>query len=76
MKLLIMQSSQLSRTSSLSNSFNVRDQASQTCKTVGKITVLYIVIFIFLESKLGLGNLILILAQTVQSRQTFIKALE
>jgi len=87
MKLLIMQSSWLScylaplrdkvtRTSSLCTSFNMRDQVSQPCKTTGKIIVLYIVIFIFLDSKLGLSNLILILAQTLHSRQTFIKVLE
>jgi len=66
----------VTRTSSLCTSFNVRDQVSQPRKTMGKVIVLYIVIFIFLDSKLDLSNLILILAQTLQSRQTFIKALE
>jgi len=87
MKLLIMQSSRLScylvplrdkvtRTSSLCISLNMRDQVSQPCKTMCKIIVLYIITFMFLDRKLGLSNLILILAQTLQSRQTFIKALE
>jgi len=83
MKLLIKQScylvpkrAKVTRTSSLCTSFSVRDQVSQPRKTMGKIVVLYVVIFIFLDSKLGLSNLILILAQTLQSRQTFIKALE
>jgi hypothetical protein len=87
MKLLIMQYSQLScylvpkmdkvtRTSSLCTSFDVRDRVLQPCKTTGKIICLYVVTFIFLDSKLGLSNLILILSQTLHSTQTFIKALE
>ena len=41
-----------SNTLSLRSSFSVRDQISHTYKTTGKITVLYIFIFIFLDSKL------------------------
>jgi len=69
MKLFIMQSCLLScylvpkrdkvtRISSLCTSFNVRDQVLQPCKTTDKIIVLSIVIFIFLDSKLGLSSFI------------------
>ena len=37
---------------SLRSSFNVSDQVSHPYKTIGKIIVLYILIFIFLDSKL------------------------
>ena len=40
------------KTLSLCSSLDVRDQASRPYKTTGKITVLYIVIFIFFDSKL------------------------
>jgi hypothetical protein len=40
-----------SNTFSLFLSFNVRDQNSQACRTTGKITVLYILIFTFFDSR-------------------------
>jgi len=43
---------QLSNTQSLYSSLNVRDQVSHPYKTTRKIIVLYILIFIFLDSKL------------------------
>jgi hypothetical protein len=42
----------LSNTLSLRSSLNVRNQVSNPCKTTGKITVLCILIFKFLDSKL------------------------
>jgi len=41
-----------SNTLSLRSSLNMSNQVSQPCKTTGKIIVLYIFIFIFLDSKL------------------------
>ena len=41
-----------SKTLSLRSSLNVRDQDSHSYKTIGKIIILYILIFIFLDSKL------------------------
>jgi len=41
-----------SNTLSLRISLSVSDQVSHPCKTTGKIVVLYILLFIFLDSKL------------------------
>ena len=48
----ILLSTIFSYTLSLRSSINVSDQVSHPYKTTGKIVVLYILIFIFLESKL------------------------
>ena len=52
LRLNIFLSTLLSNTISLSSSLNVSDQVSLPCKTTGKIIVLYIFIFKFLDSKL------------------------
>jgi hypothetical protein len=49
----ILLGSLFSNTLSLRPSLNVRDQVSTPYKTTGKIRVLYILNFIFLDSKLG-----------------------
>jgi hypothetical protein len=48
----ILLNTQLSNTLSLRSSLNVSDHVSHPYKTKGKFTVLYIIIFIFLGSKL------------------------
>jgi hypothetical protein len=48
----------VTRIASLYTFLNMRDQVSQPCKTTSKIIVLYIVIFIFLDRKLGLSSFI------------------
>jgi len=51
----ILLSALFSNTLSLRSSVNVRDQVSHPYKTTGKITVLYILIFMFLEVFYGNG---------------------
>jgi len=48
----ILLSTQFSNPLSLYSSLNVSNQVSHPYKTTGKITVLYVLIFIFLEGKL------------------------
>ena len=48
----ILLSTVVSSTVNLRSSLNVSDQVSHPYKTIGKIIVLYILIFIFLDSKL------------------------
>jgi hypothetical protein len=48
----ILLSTLFSNTLSICSSLSVRDQVSHPYKTIGKITVLYILIFVFLDSKL------------------------
>jgi hypothetical protein len=52
----IFLSTLLSNTLSLSSFLNLRDQVSDPYKTIGKIAVLYVLLFIFVERKLEVGR--------------------
>jgi hypothetical protein len=52
----ILPSTLLSNTLSLRSSVNVTDQVSYTYKTTGKIIILYILSFTFLDSGLVISN--------------------